>query len=97
MAGLCLAMPLGLMEARDDGRSPRFAEIAQVFRAGARVLRRLVPVVAAWVADRLRPPPRRQIRVPRLPVLRLPRLSPAPAAALPRPGPGRLPAKTCGP
>ena len=41
--------------------------------------------------------PVRRVRLPRRPVLRLPRLTPAPVALLPRPGPARLPAKLCGP
>ncbi len=61
------------------GRGIVAADPSRAFRAGVGGLRRVVPVVAGWVAARLRLRPVRRVQ--------LPRLCPAPAAALPRPGP----------
>lgn len=84
--GLSLSLPLGLMAIHRDSRGSGLDELARMFRSGARALRRVAPFVAAWVAAGLRRRPA-PVRLPRMAVLRLPRLCPAPLAALPRPGP----------
>jgi hypothetical protein len=81
--GLSLSMPLGLMAAH-RGRDPGLAELVRVFAAGARALRRLVPVLITLVRRHRRV---RRVRVLRRPVLRLPRLRPVLLRQLPRPGP----------